>query len=408
MKTLLLSENFPPAKGGSGRWFFDLYSRLPRDRYILAVGRHDAQETFDAGHNLDVRRFPLHSDRWDLRNLPALRYYERCVRTLHHLVRREGVTRIHCARCLPEGWMARLLRLAGGPPYDCYVHGEDAETAATSRELGWMVHHVFTGAERLICNSANTARLVAATWAVPCGKIRVLHPGVDASRFVPAPRDAALRWRLGWDGPVILTVGRLQKRKGHDVLIRALPRIRERFPDVLYSIVGDGEEREDLMTLVSQLGLGAHVQFLRDVDEATLLRCHQQCDVFVLPNRAVGRDIEGFGIVLLEAQACAKPVVAGESGGTAETMRPGETGLVVDCTEPEPLAGTIATLLADAGRRERFGAAGRKWVRETFDWPRIMPGARALFGEPAAEPVPGAREAADPAATREAEVVTGR
>lgn len=381
MKTLLLSENFPPAKGGSGRWFIDLYSRLPRDGYVLAVGTHPDQEAFDATHDLDVRRFPLHSDRWDLRNLSALRYYERTVRTLRHLVRREDVTRIHCARCLPEGWAARVLRFAGGPPYDCFVHGEDAETAATSRELSWMVHHVFTGAERLICNSENTARLVAATWRMPSRKIHVLHPGVDASRFVPAPRDPALRWRLGWDGPVILTVGRLQKRKGHDMLIRALPKVRERFPDVLYAIVGDGEERESLMALTRSLGLGANVQFLGDVDDDTLLQCHQQCDLFVLPNRAVGRDIEGFGIVLLEAQACGKAVVAGASGGTAETMRPGETGMVVDCSGSSPLDQVLVSLLANQARRLSFGAAGREWVQEVFDWPRVLPRARALFGE---------------------------
>ena len=382
MKTLLLSEIFPPAKGGSGRWFHDLYGRLARDRYVLAVGTQPGHEAFDCGQDLDIRRLRLHSDRWDLRSLSALRYYERVARVLMQLTRREGIARIHCARCLPEGWLARVLRFAGGPRYDCYVHGEDAETAATSRELSWMVHHVFDGADRLLCNSRNTARLVGSTWRVPAAKIHVLHPGVDARRFVPASRDLATRWKLGWgDGPAILTVGRLQKRKGHDMLIRALPRIREAFPGVLYSIVGTGEEIGPLMDLVCRLGLEANVQFLGDVDDDTLLRCHQQCDLFVLPNRTEGRDIEGFGIVLLEAQACGRAVIAGDSGGTVETMQPEVTGRVVNSDGPSPLDRAIVELLSDDVRRERMGRAGRQWVVERFDWPRVMPKARRLFGE---------------------------
>lgn len=383
MNTMLLSEIFPPATGGSGRWFWEVYRRLPRDRFFLAVGEHPEQETFDATHDLRVERLPLASPRWDLRSVAALGFYLRTVRRLRRLARANDVTHLHCGRVLPEGWLAWLLKTWTGRSYSCYVHGEDVETAATSRELSWMVRRVLGGADRLICNSHNSARLLRENWGVPDGKIVVLHPGVDATRFVPAERSPEVRRELGWgDRPVLMTVGRLQQRKGHDMLIRALPAIRAVHPDVLYVIVGTGEERESLERLAADLGVTDHVSFLGGTDDETMIRCYQQCDLFVLPNRAVGRDIEGFGIVLLEAQACGRPVIAGDSGGTAETMEPGVTGFVVDCTRPEPLEETIVRLLVDPETRDRMGRAGRERIESRFDWMQLAGAAGELFGVP--------------------------
>ena len=124
-----------------------------------------------------------------------------------------------------------------------------------------------------------------------------------------------MRARLEWTGRrVVLTVGALQKRKGQDMMIRALPAIRQRCPDVLYAIVGEGWERPYLESLVAELSVADLVQFRATPADDELIECYQQCDLFALPNRQVGWDFEGFGIVLLEAQACGKPVVTGQSG----------------------------------------------------------------------------------------------
>ncbi|MEI8648924.1 glycosyltransferase [Paraglaciecola sp. Hal342] len=175
---------------------------------------------------------------------------------------------------------------------------------------------------------------------------------------------------MGWENQkVILTVGRLQERKGHDKLIEALPHIIERVPNALYAIIGDGERKAALHTLVQKLNLEAHVLFMSELDDEQMIQCYQQCDVFVLPNRTVGSDIEGFGMVLVEAQACERPVIAGDSGGTSETMLLGETGYIVDCTEPQALVGKICDLLENDTLRESMGKAGRKHVQQTLDWP---------------------------------------
>jgi phosphatidylinositol alpha-1,6-mannosyltransferase len=287
---------------------------------------------------------------------------------------------IHAARPLSEGLVARMVRLRTGIPYCCYTHGEDINIATTSRELKWLTRRVLRGANAIIANSNFTRELLLKDWNVPSEKVRLLHPGVDCEYFRPAGPDAEVRKRFGWDGrQVVLTVGRLQRRKGQDVMIEVVAQLRERFPNLLYAIVGDGEERTRLTEMVAKLGVASQVQFLGEVKDTELLHCYQQCDVFALPNRAVGKDVEGFGMVLLEAQACARPVLTGASGGTAETMRPGESGVVVACDRPDEPAAALAELLVDGERRNRMGRAGREWVAGKFDWPVLAAEAQTIF-----------------------------
>jgi phosphatidylinositol alpha-1,6-mannosyltransferase len=377
---LLLSDNFPPRTGGSGRWFWETYRRLPRDRFAVAAGEDPRQGTFDRAHDLRLWRMPLTLKAWGLRSLSGLAGYWRALRRLGPLLRSERVEMVHCGRCLPEGVMALALKWRYGVPYLCYVHGEDVTTAACSREHAWMVRGVLRNAEFLIANSRNTARILHLEWGVPAERVCVLHPGVDTDYFCPAGDDRAIRQRRGWgDRPVILTVGRLQKRKGHDVMIQALGTIRRSVPNVLYVVAGDGEERPALDALAASEGAVDHVQFLGEIGDADLLACYRQCDLFVLPNRQVGKDIEGFGMVLLEAQACGKAVVAGASGGTAETMRIPQTGATVCCDGPDELAALVSELLLDRRRLERMGEAARQWVVSRFDWKVLTRQAEQLF-----------------------------
>jgi phosphatidylinositol alpha-1,6-mannosyltransferase len=156
--------------------------------------------------------------------------------------------------------------------------------------------------------------------------------------------------------------------------------VRCAVPDVLYVIVGEGERRRCLEQLVQELGLKGHVQFRGEPSDEELVACYQQCDLFVLPNREVQGDIEGFGMVLVEAQACGKPVIAGASGGTAETLVKGKTGLVVDCRAPEPLAAAVTDLLTDDARRAAMGQAAAQWARTAFAWDRLATMAAEALG----------------------------
>lgn len=380
VKTLLVSDVFPPKVGGSGRWFWEIYRRLPRDFYRIAAGEDPRQGDFDQTHDLRVVRLPLTMRSWGIASFEGLRGYARAVHRLRRVVVAERIGMVHCGRCLPEGVMALALKLTTGVPYACYVHGEDIGTARSSREHRILVDRVLRAASFVIANSANTQGLLIDDWGVSRERIRLFHPGVDTGRFAPAPANRSVRAALGWgDRLVVLTVGRLQLRKGHDRMIEAIGAIRTRNPQVLYAIAGDGEERGALAEQVERAGLGEHVQFLGAVDDERLVQCYQQCDLFVLPNRSVGRDIEGFGMVLLEAQACGKPVIAGASGGTGETMQIPETGLVIPCEQSDVLAAVVGELLGDPGQRARMGAAAREWVLERFDWETLSRQADRLF-----------------------------
>jgi phosphatidylinositol alpha-1,6-mannosyltransferase len=164
-------------------------------------------------------------------------------------------------------------------------------------------------------------------------------------------------------------------------MIAALARVRERVPDVLYAIVGEGEERKALEARVTSLGLQGQVQFRGAITDDEMVSCYQQCDLFVLPNRTVDGDFEGFGMVLVEAQACGTPVVAGTSGGTAETLSEGVTGRLVPCEQPEPLADVVTGLLLDGDRRGAMAAQARAWAVERFAWGALASEAVRLFRE---------------------------
>ena len=289
---------------------------------------------------------------------------------------------IHAARPLSEGLVARMVRFRTGIPYCCYTHGEDINIATTSRELKWLTRRVLRGANAIIANSSFTRELLLKDWQVPPKKVQLLHPGVDCDYFHPVAPNAEVRKRFGWEGrQVILTVGRLQRRKGQDVMIEVVAKLRERFPNLLYAIVGAGEERTRLQEIVTRLNVASCVQFLSEVKDSELLHCYQQCDLFALPNRTVGKDVEGFGMVLLEAQACGRPVLAGASGGTGETLQPGETGVLVPCDRPDEPVAALAELLADSDRLNRMGRVGRAWVEGKFNWPALAIEAQRMFAE---------------------------
>lgn len=404
-KSLLITENFPPGVGGSGRWFWELYRRLPTDSIVIAAGAQPKAKVFDRGHSLNLQRVPLTFPTRFIRP-QSFGPYRLAMKTLIDVVRTEGIQRVQAGRCLPEGLLALAVSKRTGIPYTCFAHGEEVnlsndETSPGwlerrvygSRELGLIVGLVLSQARLVIANSQNTRSILVDRWQLPAERVEVLNPGVDTSLFNPVPRSADIRHKLGWeDRPVILTVGRLQKRKGHDLLIRALPDLLTTLPDVLYAIAGSGEELESLRRLVADTGLGEHVQFLTNLDDQELAECYQQCDLFVLPNRDLDGDIEGFGMVLLEAQACGKPVIAGSTGGTAETMSTPETGLLVDVEEHQELVRVLTDLLIDPERLQTMGTRARSWIEERFDWDVLGHRAQELFdrqeSRQASSPIP--------------------
>ena len=364
-KVLLVTEIFPPVHGGSGRWFWEIYRRFPVDRVEILTNEVSGGSDSDKDFPHPVHRLArMSASSWGVRSREELKYYYRLWKKLDALVCERNISQVHCGRVIPEGLPALINKFRRGVPYTCYVHGEDVEVARTSREITLLTRLVLRHAERIVANSENTGNILRKWWDIQDDRLIVMTPGVDVERFVPADSTRPIHWS---GQKVILTVGRLQQRKGQDMMIQALPVMREAIPNVLYCVVGGGAEKARLRELAESHGVMDHVEFAGEMTDDQMLACYQGCDLFALPNRRVNNDDEGFGMVLLEAQSCGKPVLAGDAGGTRETLTE-RTGVIVDCTSPEPLAKAVIDLLRDEGRLKRMGLAGREHVTQRFSW----------------------------------------
>jgi phosphatidylinositol alpha-1,6-mannosyltransferase len=345
---LLLSELFPPAIGGSAVLFGEIYSRLgdiPVTVLSEGVGMPE----------------------YGIRDPRALWRYLRLALKLRVSARR--VAMIHCGRALPEGLAAWLCRRSGGPRYACWAHGEDIATALTSRELTLLMRMVYAGAEVTFANSVSTRRMLQEL-GIAADRLELVYPGVDTQRFRPGIDATEIRRRIVPRGEtMLLSVGRLQTRKGHDLMIQAVRHLtHQQHRSLRYVVVGDGQERSRLEALVDQCGVREDVTFTGEVPGELLPQYFAACDIFVLPNRVEQSDVEGFGIVFLEAAASGKPAVGGNSGGVPEAVADGVTGLLVSGTDVEELAATIARLMDSAPLRRSLGEAGRARVVREFGW----------------------------------------
>ncbi len=364
---LLVSELYPPAVGGSAVLFGNIYPRFPQT--ALTVLTDDRLEDEGAHGPVRVVRRHLRTSRWGLLDPRGLVRHVRTACTVRHLASRMSRPAIvHCGRILPEGVAARFARMAGGPRFVCWTHGEDLAFMSTSRELTGTMRWVLRGAAAVIANSGNTKAVLVGLGMDP-ERVSVVHPGVDCARFRPDVDGRNIRALHGLrDSFMVLSVGRLQARKGHDVAIRSVAALIEDVPTVKYVIVGDGEERPRLERLVSALGVGDRVKFVGEVSEEALPQYYAASDVFLLANRIEQGDFEGFGIVFLEAAASGKPVVGGASGGVVEAVENGVTGVLVDATRVEDVTAALAALARSPETRRAYGEAGRRRAIDRFSW----------------------------------------
>jgi phosphatidylinositol alpha-1,6-mannosyltransferase len=245
-------------------------------------------------------------------------------------------------------------------------------------EIGWAMLPGGRQALRRIGNSCDvitylgeyTRRRLAPAFG-PHATLRQLTPGVDVERFHPGVDGSLVRIRYGLVGrPLIVCVSRLVPRKGQDTLIKALPLIRRDIPDAALLLVGKGSYHDELLRLAEEHGVAEHVVLTGGVPYAQLPAHYAAGDVFAMPcrTRRAGMEVEGLGIVYLEASALRLPVLAGDSGGAPDAVRQGETGYVVDGRDPTAVATRLVALLKDPELRARLGAQGRAWVERDWRW----------------------------------------
>ncbi|MFJ4520243.1 glycosyltransferase family 4 protein [Streptomyces sp. NPDC088810] len=378
-KTLIVTNDFPPRPGGIQAFLHNMALRLDPGRLVVYAstwkrGREGAEATaaFDAEQPFTVVR-----DRTTML-LPTPGATRRAV----GLLREHGCTSVWFGAAAPLGLMAPALRRAGAERLVATTHGHEA---------GWAQLPAARQLLRRIGESTDTitylgeytrSRIATALTPDAAGRMVQLPPGVDEKTFHPGSGGDEVRARLGLtDRPVVVCVSRLVPRKGQDTLIRALPRILAAEPDTVLLIVGGGPYEQDLRRLARETGVAGSVRFTGAVPWSELPAHYGAGDVFAMPcrTRRGGLDVEGLGIVYLEASATGLPVVAGDSGGAPDAVLEGETGWVVRGGSAGQTAERIVTLLQDPELRRRMGARGRQWVEEKWRWDLLAEKLKALL-----------------------------
>ncbi len=378
--SLLITNDFPPIVSGISTVFYHVWKRLPSEKIMVLAPKAAGWRAFDKKEPFHVIRKKIPTGESGMAKVFKMAF--NMVYALYY-AKKYPIRKLHCGQILSAGPAGLVCKKFFGLPYSVYVYGSETIRFGNSRLTSGLMRKVIAEADELVANSECTRREYG-RWGVPGGKIAKVVPGVDSDFFHPGEKPRYLIERYNLHGKrVILTVGRLDERKGHDVVIRATARLVRRIPGIVYLIVGKGREEHRLKSLVGSLNLDGHVIFAGFVPDEHLPDYYNLCDVFVLPNReteAHGQlrgDYEGFGVVFLEAGACGKPAVAGDSGGSNEAVVDGVTGVITDPKSEDAIARAIERILTDNGLAGRMGMAGRQRAVKEFDWRHI---AKAMEG----------------------------
>ncbi|MCV7195816.1 GDP-mannose-dependent alpha-(1-6)-phosphatidylinositol monomannoside mannosyltransferase [Mycobacterium angelicum] len=365
-RVLLVTNDFPPRRGGIQSYLGEFVDRLVQagsHHVTVYAPKWKGAEAFDdaaRGTGYRVVRHPstlmLPGPTVDIR--------------MRRLIAEHGIDTVWFGAAAPLALLAPRARAAGAARVVASTHGH---------EVGWsmlpvarsVLGRIGDGTDVVTFVSRYTRSRFAPAFG-PGASLEYLPPGVDSDRFRPDPGARAelrKRYRLG-DRPTVVCLSRLVPRKGQDVLIKALPEIRRRVDGAALAIVGGGPYLETLQKLAQDRGVAEHVTFTKGVPGDELPAHHAMADVFAMPcrTRGAGMDVEGLGIVFLEASASGVPVIAGRSGGAPETVQHNRTGLVVDGTSVSKVAEAVSELLTDRDRAAAMGAAGREWVKAQWRW----------------------------------------
>lgn len=354
-KTLCITSDYLPRIGGVSNYLFGLLRECEQDD--ISVVTDHTQKSFQAPHRILRASFqhPLIRPRW----LPAFV-------TAYRHARREKIEYILAGEFLPSGHIALLLKKLLGIPYAVWGYGMEMPIILRHPRHLREVREILQNADRVFTISEYTR-----------DRIRSIDTSIDATIVYPCPQDmpiapqakvTALQKELGLEGKtILLTVSRLVKRKGHSHVLRALRKLQRK--DLFYLIVGDGPNRKALEHKAREFGLKDFVHFAGEVPVAELPAYYNESDIFCMPNRVLpDGDVEGFGIVFLEANMFGLPVIGGNNGGVPDAIVDRKTGLLVNSESIDDIARAIRELADDPERRKRFGGNGKERVQSEFQY----------------------------------------
>ena len=356
-KVLLVTNDLGPRAGGIETFVLGLIEGLPKDSLIIYTSSQKGDKAFDA-QLLEKFGAVVIRDRAKML-LPTPRITRKAVKIL----KQQQIKNVWFGAAAPLALMAEKLRSAGASNIVALTHGHEVWWAKIPI-LKSLLKKIIKDVDHLGYLGDFTKGEIAKISNQP-QKFLQIAPGIDTEHFAPksARGDLIEKYRL--DGRrVIVSVGRLVHRKGQDELVKAMPKILEQFPDAILLFVGEGPIKQMLFNSAKQLGVLPKVVFAGRVSHHDLPDYICLGEIFAMPvrSRFSGLEVEGLGIVYLEASACGLPVIVGNSGGAVDAVLDQKTGLLVDGTKSDQIADAICELLANPERAKQMGAAGRDWV----------------------------------------------
>ena len=360
---LLVTNDLGPRAGGIETFILGLLEQLDGHQIVIYTSSQPGDRAFDAELFKKFGIIVIRDRAKILLPTPRVnRDVAKVLRTYH-------CQYVWFGAAAPLAWMAPVLRRAGAKRLVSLSHGHEVWWS-TLAPFTWIMRHIGNSLDAIGYLGSFTRNAMSKAVGNRVELVRIA-PGIDLRHFTPGSKDRALMDRFQLDGrKIIVSVGRLVHRKGQDKLIEAMPEIIRQVPNALLMLIGEGPYKEHLVKLVAENKMQEHVLFVGRLTYPELPIYIRLGDLFAMPSRSrfFGLEVEGLGIVYLEASACGLPVVAGDSGGAPDAVIEGETGVVVDGTNISNIAEKVSQLLLDPETSREMGARGRTWIEGEWDW----------------------------------------
>lgn len=365
-KTLLFTIDYPPIQGGVANYYKNICANLPSDKVVVLANHEVNEKNFDNNQKYKIYRRNL------ITNFPI---WPRWLLSFYHLrqvIKKEKIDIILVGQILPLGTVCYIYKKVFKIPYGVFVHGMDIKMAQSVTRKRELAKKILNNAEFIIANSEYTKNLLLKQ-GIKSEKIEVVYPGVELKSESPEEvlaKNTKIQKmeNIFSKSKIILTLGRLVKRKGQDMVLKSLSYVLEKFPNLVYIIAGNGPDKSYLKNLIKELSLENNVIIDDNVSEEEKAFYYKKCHIFIMPSREIKGDVEGFGIVYLEAGLYSKPVIAGKSGGAMEAVLDNETGILVNPESPEEIGEAIIKLLTNPNLMNKLGVQGQKRVLNKFIW----------------------------------------
>ena len=362
---LCITNDFGPRAGGIETFVIGLIERLPKNSVIVYTSTQEGSEPFDQAwlQNFGVR---VIRDKSKVL-LPSLRVG----RAVRKVLREEAISTVFFGAAAPLGLLSHGLRRAGAERIVALTHGHEVWWSKIW-PFSWAMRRIGNGTDHLTHLGDYTKSQISRALSIRAKNSMVkIAPGIDTDHFSPQASATSLRAELGLtDKKVIVSVGRLVHRKGQDTLVDSMPKILSAIPEAHLLFIGEGPHKEYLVKRATELALLDAITFIGRIQYAELPRYICVGDVFAMPSRSrlAGLEVEGLGIVYLEASACGLAVIGGKSGGAPDAVLEGETGFAVDGTSPAEVASAAIKLLENSELANAMGARGREWIIDEWRW----------------------------------------